>query len=52
MASKVNLKKYVLLNGKWQFVSVLKIKGKPRPAAVLISGEAVTNTTGTFYVEW
>ena len=52
MASKVNLKKYVQLNGKWQFVSVLKIKGKPRPEAVLIDGEAVTKTHGTFYVEW
>ena len=44
MASKVNLKKYVQLNGKWQFVSVLKIKGKPTPGAVLIDGEAVTIT--------
>jgi integrase/recombinase XerD len=52
MASKVNLKKYIAIDGRWRFVPVLKVGGKPRPEAVIIGGETVKGTTGKFYVEW
>ena len=52
MAAKVNLKKYLSVGGRWQFVPVLKVKGRPRPDAVLIDGKAVRATSGTFYLEW
>jgi integrase len=52
MATKVNLKKYIAIEGRWRFVPVLKIGGKPRPEAVLIDGETVKGTTGTYYLEW
>jgi integrase/recombinase XerD len=52
MAAKVNLKKYLAVGGRWQFVPVVKVKGRPRPDAVMIGGEAVRGTTGTFYLEW
>ena len=39
-AAKVNLKKYLAIDGKWQFVPVLKnADGKPEPSIVLIGGE-------------
>src|ERR1035441_8391462 len=52
MATKVNRKKYIAIEGRWRFVPVLKIGGKPRPEAVLIDGETVKGTTGTYYLEW
>lgn len=54
MGLKVNLKKYLKIDGKWQFVPVLKIAadGKPDPSVVLIDGEPVKGTSGTFYIEW
>jgi len=52
MAVKVNLKKYLAIDGKWQFAPVLKLDGRPQPAVVLISGEPTKGTTGTFYIEW
>jgi integrase len=48
----VNLKKYLAIDGKWQFAPVLKLNGKPEPAVVLIGGEPTRNTSGTFYLEW
>jgi hypothetical protein len=49
-AAKVNLKKYLAIDGKWQFVPVLKnADGKPEPSIVLI-GSAPTR--GTSYIEW
>jgi hypothetical protein len=30
MATKVNLKKYIAIEGQWRFVSVLRIGGKPK----------------------
>ena len=35
----VNLKQYRRLDGKWQFVPVVKEHGKPNPKLVLIGGE-------------
>jgi site-specific recombinase XerD len=54
MGVKVNLKKYLAVGGKWQFVPVLKTGAgdTPEPSVVLIKGEPVRNTTGTFYIEW
>lgn len=52
MALKVNLKKYLAVDGRWQFFPVLKVKGRPHPEAVLIDGKAVRATSGTFYLEW
>ena len=52
MSVKVNLKKYLAHDGKWQFFPVLKVNGKPRPEAVLIDGEPVKGTTGKFYLDF
>ncbi len=48
----VNLKQYRRLNGKWQFVPVLKQNGKPNPKLVLIDGEPVSSKGGIFYLDW
>ncbi len=34
MAIKVNMKKYLKLGGRWQFVPVLKVNEVPKPAYV------------------
>ena len=52
MASKVNLKKYIAVDGKWRFVPVLKVDDRPQPGAVLIDGVPKKGTVGTFYLEW
>jgi hypothetical protein len=31
MAAKVNLKKYLAIDGKWQFAPILKVNSKPEP---------------------
>jgi hypothetical protein len=36
---KANLKQYRAVNGKWQFVPVVRVNGKPRPDLVLIDGK-------------
>jgi integrase len=48
----VNLKQYRRLEGKWQFVPVLKQNGKPNPKLVLVNGEPVSSKGGTFYLDW
>jgi hypothetical protein len=48
----VNLKQYRRLNGKWQFVPVVKQNGKPNPKLVLINGEPVSSKGGIFYLDW
>lgn len=52
MAIKVSLKKYLKCGSRWQFVPVLKVKGLPKPAYVVIHGEAVKEPSGEFYLEW
>lgn len=37
MAIKVNLKKYLKLGERWQFVPVLRVNGIPKPAYVVIN---------------
>ena len=51
VAPRANLKKYIKVEGKWRFVPVLKQNGVPYPGTVLIDGEPVRSTTGTFYLE-
>jgi integrase len=48
----VNLKQYRRLDGKWQFVPVVKENGKPNPKLVLVSGVPVSSKGGTFYLDW
>lgn len=52
MATKVSMKKYLLLEGKWQFVPVLRVNGKPKPEVVLIKGEPTRGMAGTFYLDY
>jgi integrase/recombinase XerD len=40
------------LDGKWQFVPVVKQDGKPNPKLILVNGEAVSSKGGTFYLDW
>lgn len=47
LGSKVNLLKYLALDGKWQFFPVVKVKGKPNPELVLIHGKPERSKTGT-----
>jgi hypothetical protein len=47
MATRLNLKKYIAIDGGWRFVPVLKVNGKHRPEAVLIDGEAKKGINGT-----
>ncbi|MGA7341628.1 MAG: hypothetical protein WBE72_24905 [Terracidiphilus sp.] len=49
---RVNLKQYRRLNGKWQFVRVVKQNGKPNPKLVPIGGEPVSLKGGVFYLDW
>jgi integrase/recombinase XerD len=52
MAIKVNLKKYLKLGERWQFVPVLRVNGIPKPAYVVINKEAVKEAAGEFYLDW
>lgn len=49
---KANLKQYRAVNGKWQFVPVARVNGKPRPDHVLIDAKPERSKGGTFYLEW
>ncbi len=49
---KANLKQYRPVGGKWQFVPVVRMNGKPRPELVLIGGKPERSKGGTFYLEW
>lgn len=50
---KANLKQYRSVNGKWQFVPVVKFEGKPKPQLVLIDGKPESSKGGgKFYLEW
>ena len=51
VAPKANFKKYIKVDGKWRFVPMLKQNGVPYPGTVLIDGEPVRSTNGTFYLE-
>ncbi len=50
---KANLKQYRAVNGKWQFVPVVKIDSKPKPQLVVIDGKPETwKGGGKFCLEW
>jgi integrase/recombinase XerD len=50
---KVNLTQYRRVNGRWQFVPVVKKDGKPNPKLVLIGGEPASyKGGGDFYLDW
>lgn len=50
---KANLKQYRPVNGKWQFVPVMKSDGKPDPRTVIIGGQPESwKRGGKFYLEW
>jgi len=52
-AQKANLKQYRAVGGKWKFVPVVKVKGKPDPRLVLIDGEPTSfKGGGKFYIEY
>ena len=52
VGSKVNLLKYLALDGKWQSFPVVKVKGKPNLELVLIHGKPERSQTGTYYLCW
>jgi len=49
---KTHLLKYLPHNGKWQFLPVAKVNGRPKPELVIIDGKPRRGTTGTFYLQW
>lgn len=50
---KANLKQYRSVGGKWKFVPVAKVNGKPDPRLVLIDGEPISSKGGgKFYIEY
>jgi hypothetical protein len=49
----VNLKQYRKMNGKWQFVPVVRdAKGTPDPRLILVDGQPVSSKGGTFYLDF
>lgn len=53
MANKTNLKKYLKIGCRWQFVPVYENDdGKFQPAYVVIDHDPVESGNGTFYLEW
>ena len=49
----VNLKQYRKMNGKWQFVPVVRdAKGTPNPCLILVHGQPVSSKGGTFYLDF
>jgi hypothetical protein len=50
---KANLKQYRPVAGKWQFVTVVKVDGRPKPQLVLIDGNPESwQVGGRFYLGW
>jgi len=50
---KANLKQYRAVNGKWQFVPVVKHEGKLNPNLVLVDGKPESwKGGGKLYLEW
>ena len=49
----VNLKQYRKVNGKWQFVAVVRdAHGNPDPRLILLNGHSVSSKGGTFYLDY
>lgn len=50
---KANLKQYRSVNGRWQFVPLVKVDGRPKPQLVLIDGKPESwRGGGKLYLEW
>lgn len=49
---QVNLVQYRRLDGRWQFVPVVRKKGKPDPRLILVHGEPTSSKGGHFYLAW
>jgi hypothetical protein len=48
----VNLKQYRKVNGKWQFVPVIRdARGTPDPWLILLHGQPVNSKDRTFYLD-
>jgi hypothetical protein len=49
----VNLKQYRKVNGKWQFVPVVRdAQGNPDPRLILLNGHSVRSKGGTLYLDY
>jgi site-specific recombinase XerD len=49
---QVNLVQYRRLDGRWQFIRVVRKNGKPDPRFVLINEEPTSSKGGRFYLVW
>ncbi len=49
---QVNLLQYRRVDGRWQFIRVVRKNGKPDPRLVLIDGEPASSKDGHFYLAW
>jgi hypothetical protein len=49
---QVNLQQYRRLDGRWQFIQVVRKNGKPDPRLVLIDGEPASSKGGHFFLAW
>jgi len=49
---QVNLLQYRRVDGRWQFIRVVRKNGKPDPRLVLIDGEPASSKGGHFYLAW
>ena len=50
---RINLTQYRRVNGKWQFVPIVKANGKPDPRLVLVGGEPTSyKGGGNFFLDW
>ena len=49
---QVNLEQYRRLDGRWQFIRVVRKNGKPDPRFVLINGEPTSSKGERFYLVW
>ncbi len=49
---QVNLVQYRRLEGRWQFVRVVRKNGKPDPRLILVHGEPASSKGGHFYLAW
>ena len=53
MDSKVGLKKYISVGGKWRFVPVLWKNGELCPDTILLDSKPLQHRgSGTFYLDW
>jgi hypothetical protein len=49
---QVNLLQYRRVDGRWQFIRVVRKNGKPDLRLVLVDGEPTSSKGGHFYLAW